>query len=81
MRWQDVDLTRGTLAVEQQIVQLGYATAVGRPKTKSGVRVVSLNDQTVEALRTHRAEQASEWLAWGEAWQDAGLVFTREDGA
>jgi len=81
VRWQDVDLSRGTLAVEQQIVQLGYATAVGLPKTKSGVRVVSLDDQTVEALRTHRAEQATERLAWGQAWQDTGLVFTREDGA
>jgi len=81
VRWQDVDLSRGTLAVEQQIVQLGYATAVGLPKTKSGVRVVSLDDQTVEALRTHHAEQVSERLAWGEAWVESGLVFTREDGA
>jgi len=80
-RWQDGDLERGTLAVEQQIVQLGYATAVGEPKTKSGVRVISLDSQTVDALRTHRAEQSAERLAWGSAWVDSGLVFAREDGS
>ena len=31
-------------------------------------------------LRRHREGQTVERLAWGPAWNDAGLVFTRENG-
>ena len=32
------------------------------------------------ALKAHRVRQLEERLAWGPAWTDTGLVFTREDG-
>ncbi len=32
-------------------------------------------------MRSHRAAQAAERLAWGSAYTDSGRVFTREDGA
>lgn len=32
------------------------------------------------ALRGWKAQQAKERLAWGPAWADSGLVFTKEDG-
>ncbi len=81
LRWSDVDLDAASARIEQQIVQLGYATAVGAPKTRSGARTLSLDGETVAVLRGHRARQAAEALAWGEAWTTSGLVFTREDGA
>ena len=80
LRWQDIDLEAGSARVEQQIVQLGYRTEVGLPKTKSGARTLSLDAETVAVLRAHRAAQAAERLAWGAAWVDSGLAFTREDG-
>jgi integrase len=54
---------------------------LARTKTKSGVRVVDLDGWTVATLRAFRAAQLEERLAWGPAWQDRGLVFTREDGS
>ncbi len=81
LRWTDVDLDAGRLRVAQQVVQLGYATAVGEPKTATGARTVSLDVDTCAVLRAHRARQAAERLAWGPAWSDSGRVFTREDGA
>jgi integrase len=33
------------------------------------------------ALRAHRSQQTAERLQAGDAWQDHGLVFCREDGA
>ena len=80
LRWQDVDLEAGELRVAQQIVQLGNATFVGTPKTTWGIRTVPLDRETVGVIRGHRAAQATDRLAWGPAWQDTGLVFTREDG-
>lgn len=80
LRWQDVDLAAGSLRVVQQHVQIGYAVIVGEPKTKGSARVVSLDGATIDALRQHRARQSAERLAWGPAWADTGLCFTREDG-
>ncbi len=55
--------------------------AVTESETKSGkVRVVELDPGTVAALRAHRRRQAEERLAFGAAYQDADLVFCREDG-
>ena len=81
LRWTDVNLDAGRLRVAQQVVQLGYAVAVGEPKTATGARTVSLDADTCGVLRAHRARQAAERLAWGAAYQDSGRVFTREDGA
>jgi integrase len=82
LRWIDVDLDRRVLYVRQQIVQLGHATMIGRPKTASGEdRRVDLDETTVGALLAHKLAQDTERALWGPAYQDSGLVFTREDGS
>ncbi|MER6593472.1 tyrosine-type recombinase/integrase [Micromonospora purpureochromogenes] len=43
-------------------------------------RTLYLTPPLVELLRRHRARQAEERLAAGEAWQDHGLVFPSEVG-
>ena len=79
LRWQDVNLEAGRLAVSRGLVSVNYA--VTESGTKSGkVRVVDLDPATVAALREHRRAQAAERLALGAAYQDRGLVFCREDG-
>jgi integrase len=35
---------------------------------------------SVDRLRAHKEVQTLERAAWGAAWHDSGLVFTREDG-
>jgi integrase len=81
LRWADMDLERRTVTVTQQAVVVGHRVEFAAPKTKAGEqRVVALDAATVAALRTWRAQQAAERLAWGSAWTDSGLVFTREDG-
>jgi integrase len=73
LAWTDVDLEQRTLVVRQ--------TGGGEgPKSEAGVRVVPVPDRVIRALRAWRRQQAAERLAWGEAWQDNGRVFTREDG-
>ncbi len=79
--WTDVDLAGGTVTVSEQIVQLGWATERGAPKTDSGARIVTLDAETAAVLREHRARQFAVRASWGEAWIDSGLVFTREDGS
>lgn len=81
LRWKDVDLEGvGRIAIRQTLITVGYEIVVSEPKTDKGRRVVPLDPGLVSVLRAHRARQAEERLAWGEAWTDTGLVFTREDG-
>jgi integrase len=80
LRWRDVDLEKGTLAVRQSIEQTKDGLAFKEPKTRRGRRVVALPNVTVEALRRHRSEQAKRRLALGSPYKDQGLVLTRLDG-
>ncbi|MBA2240472.1 MAG: site-specific integrase [Solirubrobacterales bacterium] len=78
LRWRDLDLEAGRLAVVQTLV--GERT-FSQPKTDHGRRNVALDPVTVTALRTHRKRQAAERLALGPAYRDEQeLVFCREDG-
>ena len=54
---------------------------VSTPKTKRGDRVLYLDAETVAMLRRQQDTQNLERTAWGPAWNEAGLVFTREDGS
>src|SRR5439155_5721005 len=80
LRWQDVDLDGGKLAVRQSLEQTKAGLAFKQPKTHKGRRVVTLPPIAVEALRRHKAEQAKERLLLGPGYRDHGLVLARADG-
>lgn len=81
LRWGDVDLHAGRLAVRQTLVMVGGESRFSDPKTRHSRRTIDLDARTVTALRTWRRRQEREREQWGVAWRDLGLVFTREDGA
>ncbi len=80
LRWEDVDLDVGRLSVRRGRVSVGYVVEEGTPKANRA-RTIGLGPETVAVLRAHRRRQLEERMAWGEAWVDSGLVFTREDGS
>lgn len=80
LRWQDVDLKNGSIDVTQQIVQIGYDTAVGDTKSEAGQRNLILADPVTAALKKHQAAQREEAHEFGDAWLDTGLVFVNRDG-
>jgi integrase len=81
LRWEDVDLKRGRLAVRQTVVAIGYDVDVSEPKTTTGRRSVSLDPTTVAALKAHRRRQAEELLRAELGAGESELVFTTEDGS
>jgi integrase len=81
LRWQDVDLDAGTLRVAVALQRIGGQPRLVEPKTARSRRELPLPERATAALRAHRARQREERLRLGAAWQDWGLVFTREDGA
>jgi integrase len=68
------------LFVVQQITEVHGRGVVGTPKTKRGTRVIAIDQETVEMLRMQKETQDLERSAWGPLWNDAALVFTRQDG-
>jgi integrase len=82
LRWGDVDLQKRVLWVRQAVVQVGYESVVGQPKTSSGEdRRVDLDPATAGSLLAHRLQQDVERAAFGAAYEDHDLAFAREDGA
>jgi len=95
LRWADVDLegapgTSTTKAIPPRLRVRASLAWVKRgerrewtltaPKTKGSDRWIRLELPVVAALKRHRARQNEERMAFGEAWQDNGLVFTDEAG-
>jgi integrase len=80
LRWTDIDLERGQLAVRRALVAVGYQVRWSEPKTERGRRVVALDPGTVEHLRAHRVAQLEERLSVGASYQDDNLVFAKVDG-
>lgn len=81
LRWVDVDLPGGFLAVRQQHTIEGGRAVVKILKTKASRREVDLDAGTVAALRAWKAQQTADRLAAGPLWKDSGFVFTHQDGA
>ena len=80
LRWVDVDLEGHQLSVRQALVSVAYDLHFTGTKTSTGTRTIALHATTVSALTCHRVRQQHERAAWGDAYDDAGLVFARENG-
>lgn len=81
LKWDDVDLERGTLAVRHSLIRGNASTwELGAPKTASGRRTIALDKTCVAALRKQRAAQNAERLRLGPIWNDQGFIFANETG-
>ena len=80
LRWSDLDLDAGTLAVTGQLHQLGGRMVGGLPKSDAGRRVIALDKTTIAALREHLLRQQAERAAAGTRWAETGYVFAMKTG-
>jgi integrase len=81
LRWSDVDLDEGRLAVRQTLLAVNNHVQFGEPKTHRSRRTVDLDDATAAVLKAHRKAQLEERAGAGLGRpRAAGLVFTDEQG-
>jgi len=80
LRWSDIDLDAGTLRVNRQVQRMrgGGGLVFSEPKNASR-RTLELPQRALEALRSHRKEQAEEKLRAAD-YGDSGLVFATGKG-
>jgi integrase len=79
LRWGQVDLNAGSIAIVQSAEQTGTTVRYKEPKT-GRARTVALSPMMVEELRAHRLRQAEELLRLGIKVTDETFVCAREDG-
>lgn len=79
LRWDDVDTTRGALAVKQTRVRgRNGEYEFGQPKTQKSKRSIAISPSLAGALQKLHIRQHAERLALGlgRAYNEWGLVFT-----
>ena len=72
LRWRDVDLDGGTLAVAHTLAR-GSRT-LAEPKTERAKRTLRLGAEVLLALREQRRRQLAARLAAGPRWRDQGYA-------
>jgi len=82
LRWADLDLAAGRIAVRQSLVAVKGELIFSAPKTAKGRRSVALDERTVSVLKAHRKAALEDRLILGLGTPDTeALVFTAPDGA
>lgn len=84
LRWPDIDIEARSLHIDAKRGNL--SSVAGRlmftaPKTSGSSAGVGLSSRVAAAMVRQAERQQTERDAWGEAYEDDGLVFCRENGA
>jgi integrase len=89
LRWDRLDWSAATILVSHSVKRIKdhdpararrTRLVISELKTRKSRRTLYLTPELIEILRRHRARQAEDRLAAGEAWQDHGLIFPSEVG-
>jgi integrase/predicted RNA-binding Zn-ribbon protein involved in translation (DUF1610 family) len=78
--WEDLDMEAGSVTIRRAWIAVNGAAQFSEPKSRSSRRTIALDPVTLEAMKTHAAQQADEQSTWQEDAAETGLVFTRPDG-
>jgi len=83
LRWSDIDTDARALFVHPKrgtLSDVAGHLVFTAPKTKGSSAGVGLSARVVAAFERQRERQDAGRAEWGEAYQDIGLVFARENG-
>lgn len=65
LEWSDVDFKAKTLNIDKTVKRVDKKLTVGKPKTKSSVAVIPIDEQTLQILKMWRAYKKESRLAIG----------------
>jgi integrase len=80
LRWSDIDLNSGTIAVSRNRLRFGDKVVEGTVKSKASDRKLPLPDNLAATLKAAKALQAADKLSLGAAYQSSGYVVVDEAG-
>ncbi|MDL2289448.1 site-specific integrase [Clostridia bacterium OttesenSCG-928-F22] len=79
LEWKDIDFENQTVRIARTSQYVGEFITK-EPKTRSGIRVLTLNNTTCRLLKEYRAWQNGEKLKLGDRWIDTDRLFTKWNG-
>jgi integrase len=80
--WVNVDLDKATVRVEHSLEETAAGLRFRAPKTRSGMRTISLPASVVAVLREHKVRQLELRMQFGLGkLPDDALVFANADGS
>lgn len=74
LRWSDLDFDAGVLHVRRTLQRSKNSVVFGEPKSAASRRMLSLDEETLSELKSHKVRQSQTRLALGIGWQDNDLV-------
>ncbi|MEU8293480.1 site-specific integrase [Streptomyces pseudogriseolus] len=81
LRWEDLDLDRGTAAVRRTLQRTSTGGLTTLPaKTRASERRIAVPTRCLQSLKHHHEQQQREREAAGTTWQHNGHVFTTLQG-
>jgi integrase len=81
LTWDDIDLEKGSVSVNKTVIYpLNSDPRVTTPKTRSSIRTVTLDPETVRTMKEYRINQREVILMYGYKRSDLKLVFHQQDG-
>jgi integrase len=80
LRWDDLDVKAKTVRVDQSLVAVRTGAAWSDAKNERSRRRIPLDDETIRMFGRRRAEQATERLLAGAAWEDNDLIIATRQG-
>lgn len=80
LKWSDVDLQKGTIAISRNRLRFGDQVVEGTVKSKASARTLPLPESLASTLKAARSRQAADKLAMGVAYQSSGYVVVDEAG-
>ena len=80
LRWEDVSLSLGSFTIKQTFYRLGKEQLFKAPKSRASRRTIPLPQEHLTVLRRIQDEQKAHKEAFGNAYQDHGLVFCQPNG-
>ena len=82
LEWKDIDFDQRTISIcrTSQYIGRGKNLITKEPKTRSGIRKLSVGENLCRLLKSYRKFQMLERLRVGDRWVDTDRLFTQWNG-
>ncbi len=80
LQWKDIDFANKTVFIWQQVQKIEGEYQFVKLKSEDSIRTLSLDDETIAALKALKIQQNIDRLAKGNKWEDHDLVFATAFG-
>jgi integrase len=80
LRWNDVDLSAGTVRISQSVVAAKGGAMLKSPKTRASIRTVAIDPGTVSRIKQRQLAQRSLAMACEMTLEPESFLFSSEPG-